>query len=543
MTQQHSAATRAAQPNAEQLKNTLSQNVSVSIASKIFYMLSRVFIPPLILSYVTLEEYGIWACCFVLVGYMGMSAFGISNVYIRYTAEYHVKNELDKINQLLSTGVIAVSGLSSLILVGLWFGLPSIIELFHIAATLHQTAFILIFVTAVTFLLDLSFGAFSDILTGLQRITQTMLIWVGTFMLETVLIVGLLLGGLGIYALLWAFVIRYVVSTIVSAACCYRAIPTLSLSLRHFDWTTLRLFYGYGGIVQLSGLLSMFLYSIEQLIAGVFIGVKATGLFNVGQKFPVMASQIPSSMNAVFLPAISQLHTLERQEDVAKLYLKGSRYLNMLTGILMGFLAAFAAPLMMVWMGTDEQFVLAGSILALFTLPFQMHVVTGPGSALHRGVKKPGRELVYPLTQLCLVILSVGLGFLFVGRTILVIGLAVAASRTLSALLYIGYTNRVLAVPHGMYVWKVLMPGVVPYAFGFGMAWLTQPWLSGLTDRWAILIPLGMSGLVYSLLVAVFLYRVVCDWGEREYLRQQIGHTLQRFLPMKWRPTPVAHQA
>ena len=45
-------------------------------------MLSRVGLPPIILSYVSLEEYGIWATCFIVISYLGMSTFGIANVYI-----------------------------------------------------------------------------------------------------------------------------------------------------------------------------------------------------------------------------------------------------------------------------------------------------------------------------------------------------------------------------------------------------------------------------------------------------------------------------
>lgn len=35
-----------------------------------------------------------------------MSSFGIANVYIRYVAEYNAKGEQDKINRLISTGLV-----------------------------------------------------------------------------------------------------------------------------------------------------------------------------------------------------------------------------------------------------------------------------------------------------------------------------------------------------------------------------------------------------------------------------------------------------
>jgi O-antigen/teichoic acid export membrane protein len=507
------------------------------LAAKVFYMLTRFFLPPLTLSYVTLEEYGIWAACFILIGYLGMSAFGVSNVYVRYVAEYHARKEVDKINRLLSTGLTVIAALSIVLLAALWFFLPLFINRLNIPPGLHHTAFTLIFITAATFMLDMSFGAFAYVLTGLQRITEQTLVWVVSFCLEAILIVTLLVSGFGIYSLLWAFVARYLVATAAYVVLCYRILPGLSLGLRHFDRKMLRLFYSYGAVVQVSGLMGMFLYSIEKLIAGIFIGVGATGLLDIGEKLPVMTSQIPASMNSIFLPAMSHMNSLEQRREVAKLYLKGSRYMNMMMGALMGFLAAFSVPMLTAWIGADEKYRTAAIILTLVCLPYQMNELTGPASAFHRSVGKPARELVYPVTQLLLVILTVGLGFLWIGKTVIVICVAVAVSMVLSALIYQAYSNRYLGLGMGEYARQVLAPGIAPYLVGFVCAWLARPlfaWVG--TGRWQLLPALAVCGVIYSALTTALLYRVMCDWSEREYLRQQLSHTLGGLMRLKRQP-------
>ena len=520
-----------------EMKNLLSQNVSLKLAARVFYLLTRFFLPPLTLSYVTLEEYGIWASCFILVGYLGMSAFGVSNVYVRYVAEYNARKETDKINRLLSTGLTVITALSIVLLITLWFALPVIVARFNVPPPLRRTSFLLIFVTSATFMLDLSLGAFAYALDGVQRVFETTVVWIISFSLEAILIVTLLIAGFGIYSLLWAFVIRYVFATAGYVFFCYRALPGLSLSIRHFDRQMLRLFYSYGAVVQLSGLMGMFLYSIEKLIAGVFIGVGATGLFDVGEKLPVMASQVPASMNSVFLPAFSHMYSLDQRREIARLYLKGARYLNMTLGIGMGFLAAFSLPVITAWIGFDAKYHTAAIILTLVCLPYQMNELTGPASAFHRGVGKPGRELIYPITQLLLVTLTVALGFLWAGRSVLVICIAVASSMVASALFYLSYTNHCLGLGIGEYTRKVLAPGIVPYLVGFALMWLARPWFAWAgTGRWQVLPILGACGVVYSLLSIALLYRVICDWGEREYLRKQLIHTLSGLVRVKRRP-------
>jgi O-antigen/teichoic acid export membrane protein len=521
MTEQHSEFDK------DEMKNLLSKNFSVSLSAKILYLLTRLFLPPLTLAYVSLEEYGIWACCFILISYVGMSAFGISNVYIRYVAEYKATNKIEQINRLVSTGLTVTLIVSALLLVVLWLALPSVVQQFKISPPLQRTAFILIFGTAVTFTLDLSFGAFSYVLTGLQRITEQTLIWVASFLLEAGLIVVLLVQGFGIYALLLAFVARYLLATTAYVILCFRAIPGLSLSLRHFDRGALRLFSSYGVIVQMTGLLSVFLRSAEKLLAGLFVGIDATGLFEVGEKFPIVALLLPGSMNDALLPAVSHMHTLERREEIRKLYLKGSRYMNMMTGVLMAFLAAFAAPVLTAWIGPDPKYQVAAVILTVFTLPYQLDVLTGPGSAIHRGMNRPFREMTYHLSQLFLLVITVSVTFLTVGKTVMTITATVALSRMLSALYYLAFTNRVLGIPQRLYARQVLIPGLLPYLLAFALAWLARPaYTWGGMNRWRLLGLLALTGAGYCLFSAFFLYRVVCDWGEREYLRLQIVATI-----------------
>ncbi|MDX2034420.1 MAG: oligosaccharide flippase family protein [Blastocatellia bacterium] len=513
------------------------RNASVNLVSKVFYLATRFFLPPLTLSYVSLAEYGLWATSFILIGYLGMSAFGVSNVYVRYVAEYHARGEMEKINRLLSTGLTVVTGMCTALLAALWFALPFFIERLNVPESLRSKAFTLMFVTAAAFMLDLSFGAFSYVMSGLQQITEQTVVWVISFCLEAILIVAMLMGGFGIYALLWAFVIRYLFATAAYFVLCCRALPGLSLGLRHFDRSMLRLFYGYGAVVQLSGLLGMFLYSIEKLIAGMFIGVQATGLLDVGEKLPVMASQVPASMNSVFMPAMAQMHSLEKRDEVAALYLKGARYLNILMGAILGFLAAFSAPLLAAWIGADEKYRTAAMIMTIVCLPYQMNELTGPATAYHRGTGHPRRELVYPFTQLALVALTVALGFVWFGRTVLVICVAVAVSMVLSALIYQGYTNRYMGLSMTRYARHVLLPGVAPYALGFACAWLARPafaWAG--TGRWQTLPILGVCGIVYGLLTTGLLYGGLSEKGEREHLRVQTAQLFVRVRGLRRMP-------
>lgn len=518
-------------------KDVVSRNVVSSLGSKGIYLVSRIFLPPLILSKLSLEEYGVWATCFILIGYLGMGAFGVSSVYVRYTASYAAKGEYDAINRLVSTGLVVVTAVNLALLAGVWFLLPAVVEMFHVEPAFRETAQTLLFVTTTVFLLDLSFGVFGDVLTGLQYIHRTNVIWVATFLVEAILIVALLLAGLGIWALLWAFVIRYFLQVVASLVVCRQALPGLSVHPRNFDRSMLKLFYRYGGIVQISGLLSMLMRSIEKVLAGAFIGVRATGLFDVGEKLPMMGAWLPTSFAAALMPASSDLHTKDRSEEIRKLYLKGCRYNSILSGLMMGAMAAFAGPLLVLWLGPDEKFHDAAAIMAWFALPYQLHVLTGPGTSLFKGMDEPQKELVYPIAQLLLVASAVGIGLLTAGKTLMMIVVTVSSSMCLSALLFFGYANKQLGVSNAEYFLRVLIPGLTPYVIGFALASITGGWVDlEPDDRLEALYALAVNGALYVGIAPVVIYRLLCDWGEREFLRQQTIHSMQSLLPRRWRP-------
>lgn len=521
----------------------ISRNVVVLIAGKIAYLLSRVALPPFVLGHVGLDEYGIWACCLIVVTYLGMGVFGISSVYIRYVAEYHARRDTGRISELLTTGLTVTGALGVLVLAGAWLALPSLVRAFDLPPAQHETAFVLMFGTVAAFVIDLSLGAFGHVLIGLQRIAEHTVVWVLSSLLEVVLIVVLLLGGFGVCGLLIAFAARFAAATLAYAWLCRAALPGLSLRPGLFRRSLLRLFYGYGSVVQISGLLGIFLYSVEKLLAGFFVGVGATALFDVGEKFPVMVSGIPASITSAFLPAMSRLHTLERRATTQRLYVQGARYVSMLGGLMMAFLAGFSGPIVVLWLGPDPQYANAALILAVFCLPFQMHVTTGPGSALLRGIGEPARELLHPLTQLALVALTVAVGFATVGRTVPVIAVCVGASMVTSALVYQASINRFLGVPQAAYFARVVTPGVVPYLLALALAALVERWAGVPGDRLHALVVVATGAAAYSVIVPGAVLFGLCDRHERDRLARQLLEAAAGLVPARWQPAWLAQHA
>ena len=500
-------------------RNTLTQT-----GGRLFYLLSRVGLPPLILHYVSLEEYGLWSTCFLLISYISMGTFGVSNVYIRSVAEYIAKNQIDAINGLISTGLTLTFIFSACALGGIWYAMPVILSNFNVAPALQETARLLILGTLATMLLDMTLGAFAHVMYGLQKIEQQTVVWIISFTLETALMVGLLIYGYGMWSLLWAFVIRYAFSITTNIILCYRYIPGLHIGFTQIKGKFFKQFLHYGGILQLNGLLSVFMYSIERVIAGNLTGLTAVAVLDLGQKFPVMASQVFSSMNGNFLPAITEAHSLGQRQDIERLYTQGLRYLSLLNGLAMGFLAPFSGWLLTMWLGHGDHLENTIMVMICACVGYQLNVITGPLSAYYQGINQPARTFSYLIWQAFFVLLGLFLVWRYYSfDDVVVVVEIVMIARVLSSLIYLFSGNRELGLKHWRLIVLVLLPGAMPYAWGYGIMTLVQPYLVEFNpDRWSLLGILGGIGVVYTVLTCICFYLIFCRSAEKAVIRAKL---------------------
>jgi len=519
----------------QDLQDIISKNMLISVLAKIFNLMTRLLIPPIVLGFVSLHEYGLWAICFVIISYFNLGAFGIANVYIRYVAAYHATNEIHKINGLVSTGMVLVTTISSIFLLVLWYVIPFLVEnVFKILPSLHETAFLLLYGTATLFLLSLSFNAFTHILNGLQKMAETSLVMVFCLIIEMGALVVFLFQGFGILSLLYAFAIRTLVSIFINFFLCHHFLSGFSIGFTYFDRSYFKLFYRFGAIVQLSSIFGLILNSIDKLITSTALSMKATALLDLGTKIPVMSNSISASMNAVFLPAISYAHSQQRHAEVFDMYIGGSRTINLFMGFLMGFLAAFSAPLTVAWLGKNEEFQIVAVIMAVFTVSRQLHALTGMGTAYFKGIEKPSRILMYSGTRLVLVSLIGSIILYFFEITVLNIAMIIILSTTIGALFYIMYSIHFIGIPFLKYIAQVMLPGfLIPYGIAFLLFWLLTPWASiAMTDRWYALGFIFISGILYTSLT-LFAYWRIFTLEERNKLRQRVLKIIGRLFHKK----------
>jgi O-antigen/teichoic acid export membrane protein len=525
------AAPPAARPA---VRNRLVGDAGFTMAAKLFYLVTRLCLPPLVLANISLAEYGLWAACFVIIGYVGLADLGLSSVYVRYVARLHAQGDTGGISRTLSTGMISIGAIACAVLGALHFAMPLLLDVLKVEEASRQTATALVMGTAFVFLADMTLGGFAYLLHGLQRIRLEQQICVAACTLELVLIVAFLQAGLGVASLLAAYALRYAFSLALTMRHAFRLLPGLRVGVRQFDRALLREILGFGLRVQASTVCSIVLHSADRLLAGLALGPKAIALFDLGGKIPLAAMSVPGAITHVTMPAAAAIDgraSAAASAQLGELCLRSARAISLASAIPMAFLAAFSVPICRTWLGERPDLALLPLVMTLTAVAAHLNIITGPASAVFRSQGNVGNEFVYHGLRVAGIAGGVGLAVLAAGVSVEALAWGVASGVGAAAVLYLAHSHRVLGIPVRLLATRVLLPGIVPAAIALALAAVWFAAVPASITRWPALAVLAAFAAAYAAIVSLAVWRLL-DAGEKAQL-QPFFRRLKRAPPME----------
>ena len=523
----------ARQPTSE-VNRRLGSNVLATIAARMVNMARGVCLVPFILAHIGLEAYGIWTTIFILVSYVGITTLGISNVYIKYVAEFHARQEYDKANSLLSTGLAVTIPLCGAVFFSIWLGWKWLAPLLRLPPAHAAEGKEAILIVLGVFLSSIALNAFGDMLTGVQRIVSTQVFVTVSLLAEFAMILWLVSAGRGIRGLAEAYLVRTVVNDGLTMWWAHRNLKWLHLSWRLVRRESLKYVVHFGGLVQFQSMLSIFLASVERVAALATVGASAAGLLDVAKKWPVSLSAIPTAFFAALLPAASHVDAAssraEKLENLGKLYLRGSRYSNLCTAAFVPVLAFWAGPIMKVWLGPALP--MRDTLIPLFvvfSLAMHMHMLTGAGTSILRGMGRVYEEFTYSIPNLMLLAVTLPAARWIQGSwTPFGIGVAVSVATIGSACVLMGRVLWVLDLRLTSFLRVVIAPGLLPYLVAGALAWPVAR-LVAEVSRWQGAAVLVGAGILYGVVGLAVLFGWVLTDEEQQKGLEQIRHSLGVF--------------
>lgn len=505
---------------------TTARNSIYSIIANSWYLLSRFLLTPFILHFLNLKEYGLWTLCFVVISFLALTSIGLEGTYIKYVAEFHARGEKERINRLLSTGLLLTSVVAVCILTVMWLAMPQIISVLKIEPDLHQKAAFVFMGTGVIFMLDISLSCFGRTLDGLQQMALTAKIRLFSSFIELALIVVFLLGGLGVYGMMTAFLIRYVLTIACNARFAFKFMPELKISYRYFDKPSLKLLISYGGRMQVLGFIGIFMSTFDKIIVTRVLGLAYTGMYEIGRKIPATAARLPAEVSGAMMPALSYLQGKNDIGHARSLFISASRYIAMLSAPLFTYLFVAAPYAIYVWLGTGYED--ATAVMYIFSAGILVNLLTGASSAAAKGFNRLEWELRYGVANfvLCLVMTPVLAHYAGLAGA----AAGVALSTAIASIYFIGVTNRFFRITIKEYVTTVLSPVMASILSAAMVFYLLRQWITvDSTDR-LVAVPILLGAGVLHILACFLLLWVSggIQSSEKQWLLDRLPKAIKQ---------------
>jgi len=401
------------------------------------------------------EPLGIYTLGMTIVGFVGIfSGLGLPQAAVRFVAHYTASQKMDELRRFLvsATGVILGANLvlGALVLgIGPWLAL----HFYHspeLSPYLKLFALIMVLGSLTTF--------FGKVLQGYKQVARLTVLtdFVATplTMLATVL---LIVWGAGLRGYILAQVVSGVVLLVMLLLAVWRQTPaTARRSAAGLGRPESQVFSFSATLVGI-GLMNFLVSQTDRVLLGFYRNARELGIYSIAA---AMVAYIPvalQSVNQIFSPMISDLHTRGERQLLERLYQTLTRWV-----------LAFTLPLVIAMM------VFARAVMGIFGADFQagwlVLVIGAAGQIVNCGVGSVGLLLLMsgherPLmkVQMLTTILTIVLGLALVPRW----GIVGAAAASAAANVVVNLWNMVLVrrllgfLPYNRSAWQLLFSTVV----------------------------------------------------------------------------------
>lgn len=310
---------------------------------------------PMLLWFLTKEEFGLYQLVGAAVGYLSTMDFGLSNTTTRYYSRYLAQKDTAAQENLLATCAILYGGLAVLVFAvgaGLLFGFLPFYQN-TLSAQEIVSAKYLFFILLFNLAISLPANIFTAIVNSHERFIFTK----GLSLLNIILqpIVILLLLSRSPHVLMVALG-HTACSILVICLTVWYSFAKLHVTFKLHTWSRafVKELLTYSFFIFLVMVVEIIYLKTGQLILGAFIGTAAVAVYSVSVQILMMFRSFSGAIFYVFLPRLSAIAACtERMEEMNHIFIKISRLQFMLLSlVLIGFIL-YGKPFLTLWVGAD----------------------------------------------------------------------------------------------------------------------------------------------------------------------------------------------
>lgn len=328
----------------------LVRNTVLTFVSQVIPALLALVTIPYLFRGLGQERFGVLGLLWAVLGYFTVFDL-MSRATVKFVAEYHGRNELDKMPGIIWTSLglqttLGIAGAAILAAAATLFAT----RVLQISANLTQESKEAFWIVALALPVVICARNLRGVLEARQRFDLVAMIQIPTTSAVW------LMPALGI---LWNFRLPGIMM-LISFCWVVNALAYLALSLRLYptmrkwvlDRQIIRPLLSYGGWITLCNILVAVIGSLDRLLISALISVQALAYYTPPTEMVLRLMIIPGVLGMTLLPAFSTL-SVANTHSVERLYARSLKYVVLLIGPAVAVSVTFAKEILSLWLGRE----------------------------------------------------------------------------------------------------------------------------------------------------------------------------------------------
>lgn len=311
---------------------------------------------PVILSFLSTSEYGVYQLIGSIIAYLGVMDMGLSTTLSRFYVEAKVKEDESHVENLLAMAAVIYGALTALsVVVGIGFDLllPSLFGSSFTVSELELAHEMMLLVLA-NCMVVLPGNYFLAVINANERFVFARTLRIVRYLLQFAGVLAVLELGQGAIGVLAVQVSLNLMADVAYIAY-YRGRLHIKARLHYWDKRLLLHIFSFSGYILLNMVFDQIFWKTGQVVLGAVVSAAAVGVYGIATQLITSGyMEISSGVTSVFLPKLTAMSA--KTEDMAEINGLFNRIGHIQALLVWGICAGFAAvgqEFIYVWAGPE----------------------------------------------------------------------------------------------------------------------------------------------------------------------------------------------
>jgi O-antigen/teichoic acid export membrane protein len=295
------------------------KGITSGYAFMAFNLIVSLWLVPFSLKHLSRPEYGIFAICSDLLGWLGLTSLGVAAAFNIKSGQLLGSNDKVELNLVTSTAFFSQM-ISSIILVIVGIVLfynPQF--LFGTNVNFNHIEWIILILIG-GYMISFILQPLNALLVASKQIHVDNYLRFGLLAIKTLLTVVLLSSGFKLFSLALSSLVATIIISIVTWIRVKKTLSFIHISWQNFKISRLKFLIGNGIWFSIGGLAGLFIFRMDSFMIGKYISLETVASFVITAKLYTIADTIHQQFFNTTRPYFSQLFGKKEMPTLKKLY-------------------------------------------------------------------------------------------------------------------------------------------------------------------------------------------------------------------------------